>query len=392
MPIPKPLNDITEADLLALINAGVAEGRTIEYKRELLLGDDKQKRKLVISIASFANASGGDLIFGMEAKDGVPKRIAALAGFNVDKDTLTIRDIIRHHVDPPIHGIEYREVLVSGGATLVVRVPRSWTRPHMVTYGGENRFHTRDSNGCVAMNVPEIRAAFLGAKTEIQKLQSFRLDRLSSIRSGELPFRLMKGSKAVLHLLPIASFQPGFAADVNSLSDTDLRPMVVASGWSTTHDLDGRYSFDKTQDGECLGYLFVSRSGCIEIVNCTILNRGRDNVAIIPNPYFESEFIEFLPQPLACVQKMQVEYPIAIGLTLFDVQGHQLSCGPMSRMLFARPVSYRDLLISEAVVDDPRTAPPKILKPLFDSLWNACGLQRSLNYDDKGEWKPRAWR
>jgi hypothetical protein len=33
--IPRRLNDIAEADLAALITKGVAEGRTIDYKRTL---------------------------------------------------------------------------------------------------------------------------------------------------------------------------------------------------------------------------------------------------------------------------------------------------------------------------------------------------------------------
>jgi hypothetical protein len=391
MPIPKPIEQITEDDLNALIAAAVPEGKTIEYKREVLLRDDKQKRKLVIAIASFGNASGGDLILGINAKDGVPDTLLPLAQFNFDRDTLTIRDVLRHNIDPPLFGVEFKEIPVKGGGVLVIRVPRSWTRPHMVTYGGDNRFYTRDGNGCVSMNVPEIRAAFIGAEAEIQKLRSFRLDRLSSIRAGELPMRLMNGSKAVLHLLPIRSFEPGFQCDLTPLSDTDLRPMEVLTGWGTTHDLDGKYSFERTQDGECLGYLFVHRNGCLEVVNCTILNRGR-GMRIIPNPHFESEFIQFLPQCLNCLTKIQVEYPIAVGLNLLDVQGHQLYSGPLSRMLSARTISQRDLLIPERIIDATATPAAAMLKPLFDSIWNACGLQRSWNYDEQGQWKPRQWR
>lgn len=41
--IPRPLNDVAEADLTALISNGVAEGRTIDYKRALPGNADADK-------------------------------------------------------------------------------------------------------------------------------------------------------------------------------------------------------------------------------------------------------------------------------------------------------------------------------------------------------------
>jgi hypothetical protein len=42
--IPKPLVQVTKADLQALITAQVRESKTIEYKRDLPGGSDEQKR------------------------------------------------------------------------------------------------------------------------------------------------------------------------------------------------------------------------------------------------------------------------------------------------------------------------------------------------------------
>ena len=29
---------------------------------------------------------------------------------------------------------------------------------------------------------------------------------------------------------------------------------------------------------------------------------------------------------------------------------------------------------------------PLVLRPCFDSIWNACGYAKSLNYDENGKW------
>ena len=49
----------------------------------------------------------------------------------------------------------------------------------------------------------------------------------------------------------------------------------------------------------------------------------------------------------------------------------------------------RDILqLPEAIVETYDARPEIILKPAFDAIWNACGFAKSLNYDEKGEWKP----
>ncbi len=63
--ILRAVNDITENDLLALISDGVAEGRSIDYKRELPGNSDGDKKEFLADASSFANTEGGDLVFGM---------------------------------------------------------------------------------------------------------------------------------------------------------------------------------------------------------------------------------------------------------------------------------------------------------------------------------------
>ena len=72
MSIPKDLAAIRETDLLSLIEQPVMEDKSTEYKEALTLQNDEAKRKFLAGIASFANASGGDLIYGMKANDGLP--------------------------------------------------------------------------------------------------------------------------------------------------------------------------------------------------------------------------------------------------------------------------------------------------------------------------------
>ena len=96
--IPKRLEDIAEDDLIALIEDQVREGRTIDYKRELPRGDDKSKKEFLADVSSFANTSGGDLIYGMDEEEALPTEIVGLQSGDLDKERQRLESIDRKSV------------------------------------------------------------------------------------------------------------------------------------------------------------------------------------------------------------------------------------------------------------------------------------------------------
>ena len=73
--INKPLSQITMGDLLNLVAEGTQESKTLEYNWLLPQSTDKDKKEFLADASSFANATGGDLIFDIAASDGRPADI-----------------------------------------------------------------------------------------------------------------------------------------------------------------------------------------------------------------------------------------------------------------------------------------------------------------------------
>ena len=71
----KSLDKITESDLQELIDNGVAEGKTLDYKEKLSGNSDAEKKEFLYDVSSFANASGGNLIFGITEDKGIAIKI-----------------------------------------------------------------------------------------------------------------------------------------------------------------------------------------------------------------------------------------------------------------------------------------------------------------------------
>lgn len=382
----------TERNLTDLIAAEVHEGKTLEYKREIALGASDQKRKFLRSIVSFANASGGDFVFGMEAENGKPVAIKPLINFEPDGGVRVMRDMIRAHIDPPLFGVEFQPIPISGGWVVVVRVPRSWNPPHMVTFDGDNRFYTRDSNGCVSMNIPEIREAFLGGQTIKERVQQYRFRRLNTIRGEELPMKIPPEPVSILHVQPFRSLVEDHSADLKVLDDKDLYPPSRWQHFGRAYDIEGIYGTAWNGDGTCGNYMFVNRSGSLEGLTTEHIvqwNGGK----FIGNPQFEQQWATFLRRCVDVLRKLEAEPPIAISLSLLDVKGYCMYSGPRTRLsaVGARPIQQRDLNLPSAVVTTFDQSPEAMLKPIFDALWNSCGIERSLNYDENGDWAPRNW-
>ncbi len=60
---------------------------------------------------------------------------------------------------------------------------------------------------------------------------------------------------------------------------------------------------------------------------------------------------------------------------------------PQERQLFERqPIDRSQLVVPEVLVENLDTDPSQILKPCFDAIWNASGLEGSIYYDENGKW------
>jgi predicted HTH transcriptional regulator len=135
-----PLDQIDEGRIQALITSGAAESRTIDYKRTIYGSAHADYSEFLADASSFANTSGGDLVLGIEATNGIPTAVTPLT-VQMDPEILRLEQVARGGLQPRITNIVFQPVPIqAGGNVLVIRVPRSYTPPHRVIRQGGNRF------------------------------------------------------------------------------------------------------------------------------------------------------------------------------------------------------------------------------------------------------------
>jgi hypothetical protein len=388
--IQKIITGIGKEDIESLISGKVSEGRTLDYKQKLPERDSESKREFLYDVSSFANASGGDMVFGIaDERDsdgkatGLPASIEALNLPNASDEIARWENLLRDSITPRIQGIQWRKIEgFQSGSVLVMRIPKSLIGPHMVVYAGMARFYSRNSTGKYPMEYGEIRSAFVESTNIGEKLRAFREKRLIVISNGESSVGTIRSAFVTLHLMPLSSFFiTGNPQDVvrSAARDTNSLQPFNAGGWEGQFNFDGFLS----TSGNGSAYVQVFRDGSIEATDVSLLNiphAGFEHK--IPTVPFEKTVIASVKRYLGVLRRLEIPLPIFVAITLSHIKGFTLSYFQSS------VIDRNDLLLPEAFVEDYDAVVETLLRPAFDTVWQACGHEQSLHYDKDGNWRP----
>jgi hypothetical protein len=384
--IPKPLDAIQAEDLQALLTDQVAESKTLEYKREVPGGKDGDKIALLAGISSLANTQGGDFVIGVDAPKGVPIAVEGVVLGDPDAARARLEDILRSGIQPRLPRIDIGLILAGPGRyVVVIRVAsRSWIGPHRVTFSGHDRFYGRTSAGKYPLDVGELRTAFLLSETVAERIRGFRAGRLATIASGETPVPLDRGAKSVLHVLPVTAFTTDqrLAVAEHLATLRDFQPLG-GGGWDHRINLDGVVTFDRPDHAET--YTQVFRDGAVEAV---LVYPPRDDRRLVPSGSYEEDIMRAVPSYVSRLAQAGAGFPMFIFLALLDVRGYWLGLHPSIRGE-GHQVDREAIVLPEVVIAGREFDRTAVLRPLLDMVWNAFGLPRSLNFDEKGQWRPR---
>jgi hypothetical protein len=386
------LDLVEEHHLRALVSASVSEGRAIEYKRDLPRKADADGKEFLADVCSFANAGGGDLLYGVEDVGGVAVSVPGVSIVDPDAEVLRLDSIIRSGLDPRLMGYRIRTVSLSGSAhVLIVRVPRSFGRPHAVDYKGRFRFYSRGSAGKFEMDVAEVRSSMIGSESLAERVRSFRAERLAAVAADQAPSPLNGRGIVVLHVLSLSAFDsPAPQVDLQEADREHsalLKPGALRSGDAPRYNFDGLLRVGRIPVKGPQTYVQLFRSGAVEMADAyTIDDREEGTPGTIPSIAFERYLLEALPMYLELQEKLKVNPPVLVMLSLLGVRGYEMLHGGQ----IGAPIDRENLLVAEVLFKEfetDRQAVATRVRPIFDAVWNACVYPRSPNYGPDGRWR-----
>lgn len=392
----KKLDQITRLDLENLLAEKRSEGRSLDYKRDLPSAKDEDRRELARDVSSLANGAGGDLVYGIEeAKDaagknlGIPEALLGVECENFDALKLRIENMVRDLVDPRVQGLGFWKVEgFDRGPIIIVRVPKSWIAPHMVSFQSQTHFYSRNNAGRQPLDVREIKAAILAGTDRGARVRKFRDERIARIVSDETPVPLRDGARVVVHIVPLAEVEyEGLDLLAHKDALQRLPPVASAGGWDHRFNLDGFVTFSGPAKPEKQrAYSQVFRDGSIEGVSAGYRFEGKKNDEIFALG-IERDVTAGLDSYFRFL-KTANDGPVSVMVTLVGVGGAriQMSSG-YSDPWESNVTIDRDLLVlPDVVITDLSSDPRSVLRSTFDALWQSSGWERSFGYDNAGNW------
>jgi len=253
-----------------------------------------------------------------------------------------------------------------------------------------DKFYSRSSNGKYPLDVGELRIAFNLLETITERIRNFRQDRISKIFANETPVPFYDTAKIVLHLIPIISFNPAQAYDISKIvsQSAKMKP-IYCGGWNDRYNLDGFLAYSGGREDKSHSYVQLFRNGIIEAVEGLLLE-PHEGTLFIPSIAYEEKLISSLTDYISLLKTLNVEPPIFVFLTLLGVKGYSMAVDRWKFWISESHIIDRDiLLLPEVVIESYDVSAKDVLRPCFDSIWNACGHPKDLYYNDAGEWAPK---
>jgi len=391
-PLDRKRLDLLDAgDLRLLVEDQVSESKSIDYKQALPGKSDQERKEFLHDVSSFANASGGYLVYGVVEEGGFAKELCGIMEINPDRELTRLEEMVRGGLRPRIFGLQFRAIpLEEDRWVIIVKIPKSWNPPHQVTFQSDMRFSARGATGKYLMDVDELRSTLEVSDAIGEKARNFRLGRIAKLMAGDSPSKATEGGFLVIHFMPLAAFTGRVNLSfpkINGHWPFDPPPFNGSMGFSQKYCFDGFIFTSGHPDTK--HYRLYFRNGAMEYVD---FYEKRDDPSDpyrmqLPAAYGENDVRRCLEHALVVAKQLELDMPAFVSLSLLGMKGWAWSAGDR---YFSHVVPFDSdpILISEQLVENIDCDIDKVVKALVDPLWHAAGWEESPNFKG-GKWSAK---
>ncbi len=213
-------------------------------------------------------------------------------------------------------------------------------------------------------------------------------ERVREIANNRTPVKIFDTAKIILHIIPDSSINSDVKHDIEVVTRNPERLKPIKSiGVESSHTYDGFATYTTDLTGAVRTYVHLYKNGRIEAVECSLLKPIVDRKEI-PSVDFEKALIEVIPTYVDIFHLLKIRPPFFMFISLAGIKGYTMKLNKEILGATPIPIEEDEIKTEEIYVkeywwfDDV----PRLLRPAFDEIWNACGLFKSFNFDEDGNW------
>lgn len=222
-----------------------------------------------------------------------------------------------------------------------------------------------------------------------QRMHEFHLQRVAAVVRGDVPLHERGGGILVLHLIPESSVLSRNLLDGTKLKEqgSRIRPLGE-SGVSSRFNVDGFLNCDGYDNVRAYSQFFRDRrlESVMSDVGYPVDDRVENPPMAIRAGLCERSVFELVHDYANVCKAIEVEPPIWLFSALIECEGFQMVTNRTFRSLSGNTVDRTPAILPELKLTNFDAEPQELLRPWCDALWQASGLEWSLNYDQDGKW------
>ena len=223
------------------------------------------------------------------------------------------------------------------------------------------------------------------------RMESFHHERVDALGSGQSPLGTRDSGILVLHLIPRSAVQSRFRFDGAKLKEHGraIPAFSERTGYSR-FNTDGLLNYEGREHVRAYSQLF--RDGRLEAAMGEVtfpVDRQQQSVVCLRDSICEKGAQQTVGEYLRFCKAIGLTPPVGMFSALIGCKGVRLWTNrgfyeASEHAIERSPVFLPDIEIGSFDVD-----PVQLLRPWGDALWQACGMERSFNFDDAGNWRER---
>jgi len=388
------LDEIEEQQLSSLLSLRIKESPNLEYKLELNMTSDKEKRELCKDLSALANSQGGYILFGIKETNGYP---TSIEGIRYDDSIGTrLRQVIASGISHRMQNIGEKSVsLKNGNKVLILKIePDGYL--HQVKYG-DNRYYKREGTITLTMESADVETFFrkVGQASGLDESARFVEKYYLSLKSKNY-FRGVDG-KAICTIAIIPDV-PSYKLDLSYLPKNfiTLFQPIDCSTWNweiTGHSI---FTYGKLAEEKVPHAVTeVTAFGEVKAFNSILLDDRyfptklpKGASGYIPSIAYEKEIINSTHMYLSSLKTLGVNPPYYIYAAILNANGYIMYRDPgeihRSRIYQGEDIRPEVVRISSETAFGSWQSLAKEIRPLFDFIWREFGFEGSYNYGDEG--------